>query len=112
MSVTLILVPVLFDKEKQKGNKQGLYQLKYWGAKIFLFYYHYYLFIYFIIKNLFIQLFFLLLLLCFCYNTSKAKDKVCKINIALIYLPNRLLPLFMKINTQSSLINFKHHVKF
>jgi hypothetical protein len=31
-SPTLILVPILFNKEKQKGNEQGLYQLKHWGA--------------------------------------------------------------------------------
>jgi hypothetical protein len=35
-----------------------------------------------------------------------------KINIALIYLHNKLLLLFMKVITESSLIKIQHQVKF
>jgi hypothetical protein len=59
---------------------------------------------YFILFYLFTQL--------LSFSINKAKVKFAKINIAMIYLYGKLLLLFMKVITQSSLIKIQHQVNF
>jgi hypothetical protein len=84
----LFLYLLLFYR-KNKKNRQGLYQLKYWRALsllllfFILFVYHYYYYYYYYYKFLF---YFMCSPNFLSFNINKAKVEFAKINIALIYL--------------------------